>query len=117
VNATHLKDKVNIVPFCEFEKIYAASKGVDLWSYPTIYPLGLISLCLRLISQLQSTLGDFPPKGDPSFEAFIKTYDTRAFGPEGDRWAGRSVTDSDDMSDSYYINHYQNEQVGNQQMT
>ena len=38
--ATKRKDKVTIVPFCEFEKVHAAAKGVHLWEYPTIYPLG-----------------------------------------------------------------------------
>jgi len=38
--AVSRKDKVNIVPFCEFEKVYAEAKGVNLWEYPTIYPLG-----------------------------------------------------------------------------
>ena len=41
IYAIKRKDKVTIVPFCEFEKVYAAAKGVHLWEYPTIYPLGL----------------------------------------------------------------------------
>jgi hypothetical protein len=39
IYATKRKDKVT-VPFCEFEKVHAAAKGVHIWDYPTIYPLG-----------------------------------------------------------------------------
>ena len=41
IYATKRKEKVTIVPFCEFEKVHAAAKGVHIWEYPTIYPLGL----------------------------------------------------------------------------
>ena len=44
IYATKRKDKVTIVPFCEFEKVYAAAKGVHLWEYPTIYPLGIVNI-------------------------------------------------------------------------
>ena len=57
------------------------------------------------------SVGDLPPEGDPEFESFISNYDQGAFGPKGDPWAKRSITISNNMSDTYYLNHYMNEQV------
>ena len=45
------KDKVTIVPFCEFEKIYAAAKDVHMWEYPTIYPLGQVIFAVVTVRQ------------------------------------------------------------------
>lgn len=49
INATRRKDKVTIVPFCDFEKVYASAKGVDMWDYPTIYPLGDIKFIFLMM--------------------------------------------------------------------
>jgi len=84
------RDKVTIVPFCDFEKVHALSRGIDLSSWPTILPLG-----------------DWTPASN---EGLKLDWEEEMYGPVGDRWAGREVTKSLEMLDTYYINHYQNEQ-------
>jgi len=88
--ATKRPDKVTLVPFCDFEKAYALSKGVDFTHFPTIPPLG-----------------DWTPVSN---EGLMLDWEEEVYGPAGDRWAGRSVSKSLDMFDTYYLNHYPNEQ-------
>ena len=87
------KDKVTIVPFCEFEKLYASVHGLNIWDRPVILPLG-----------------DWPPIGN---EELNLNWEEQMYGPKGDPWAGRSISTSDNMFDTYYLNHYQNEQDTN----
>lgn len=87
------RDRVTIVPFCEFEKVYLLAKGIDISHFPVILPLG-----------------DWTPATNSMLNL---DWEEEMYGPVGDRWAGRGVTKSLDMFDTYYVNHYQNEQDNN----
>jgi len=88
--AANEKKKVGFVHFCAFEAVYAASKGIDLWDRPVIAPLG-----------------DWAPLDD---EKLGINWEVKAHGPAGDPWAGRSISNEVDQQDTYYLNHYTNEQ-------
>lgn len=88
--AANERKKVSFVHFCAFEAVYAAWKGIDLWDRPVIAPLG-----------------DWAPLND---EKLGINWEVKAYGPAGDPWAGRSISNEVDQQDTYYLNHYMNEQ-------
>jgi len=88
--AANERRRVSFVHFCAFEALYAASKGIDLWDRPVIPPLG-----------------DWVPVSD---EKLGINWEVKAYGPVGDPWAGRSISGDVDRQDTYYVNHYMNEQ-------
>ena len=80
------RSQVIIIPFCEYEKHYCKTKGVDIMDREVINPLG---------------------DSDPSEVAELGTHwEHKSYsGPHKE-----SFDDKEELASTYYINHYQNEE-------